>query len=294
MNNLSYLGKAKTWAGISMTLAMLFFGLAVLAAAEESENDDLVVLGGIELCAPIDPALDYLDPEPPSDTKAWKKWNKARTRAYKKDDDGIESWSFRKLPEGLSLEFGGMEPSIISVRGFEGDVLEVIVYYLSNHGQQERVWRDLSEKLQHVKGEPADDSAFGKVWLEGEKKTVAGWNLSGDYVVLGLTCRSLQDYQQRLEKEADQKKLGENRCQVRRFLAGNLKDRQTTKLRQVVATLGIERWEQRAGSLGGALGKHPDVVSRWARSGAERRSTEHEFAELLDELDTKLAEACSE
>jgi hypothetical protein len=59
-------------------------------------------------------------------------------------------------------------------------------------------------------------------------------------------------------------------------------------------SLGIERWEQRAGSLGETLGKHPDVVSRWARSGAERRSTDHEFAELLDELDAKLSEACRE
>ena len=66
------------------------------------------------------------------------------------------------------------------------------------------------------------------------------------------------------------------------------------KLRQIVAALGIERWEQRAGCLGEALGKHPDVVSRWARSGAERKSTDHEFAELLDELDAELSEACRE
>ena len=76
------------------------------------------------------------------------------------------------------------------------------------------------------------------------------------------------------------------------LLSGNLKDRKTTKLRQIVATLGIERWGQRAGSLGEALGKHPDVVSRWARSGAERRSTDHEFARLLDELDATLSEVC--
>lgn len=75
-------------------------------------------------------------------------------------------------------------------------------------------------------------------------------------------------------------------------LSGNLKDRKTTKLRQIVATLGIEGWEQRAGSLGRVLGKHPDVVSRWARSGAELRSTDHEFAELLDDLDAMLSEGC--
>jgi hypothetical protein len=70
--------------------------------------------------------------------------------------------------------------------------------------------------------------------------------------------------------------------------------RKTTKLRQIVATLGIERWEQRAGSLGEALGKHPDVVSCWARSGADRKSTNPEFAEILDDLDAKLSEACRE
>ena len=76
-------------------------------------------------------------------------------------------------------------------------------------------------------------------------------------------------------------------------LAGRLKDRKTTSLRQLVATVGIERWDQRAGKLGEILGKHPDVVSRWARAGAERRSTEPEFAQALDRLDAALAESCS-
>ena len=75
-------------------------------------------------------------------------------------------------------------------------------------------------------------------------------------------------------------------------LAGKLKDRRTMMVRQVAATLGIERWDQRAGKLEGMLGKHPDVVSRWARAGAERRSTDQEFARLVDELDATLSEDC--
>jgi hypothetical protein len=63
-------------------------------------------------------------------------------------------------------------------------------------------------------------------------------------------------------------------------------------LRQALATLGIERWDQTAGRLGAALAKHPDVVSRWARAGAERRSTDQEFARLLDQLDVSLSEHC--
>ncbi len=72
-------------------------------------------------------------------------------------------------------------------------------------------------------------------------------------------------------------------------LAGALKDRKTTRRRQLVATVGIERWGQRAGPLGGVLGKHPDVVSRWVRAGAERRSTDPEFAEAINQLDSLLA-----
>jgi hypothetical protein len=75
-------------------------------------------------------------------------------------------------------------------------------------------------------------------------------------------------------------------------LTGRIKDRKTTRLRQLVATVGIERWEQRAGKLGHTLGRHPDVVSRWARAGAERRSSDRDFAEALDRLDATLVESC--
>ncbi len=75
-------------------------------------------------------------------------------------------------------------------------------------------------------------------------------------------------------------------------LTGRIKDRKTTTLRQLVATVGIERWDQQAGRLGSILGKHPDVVSRWARAGAERRSSDQDFAEALDRLDATLAESC--
>ena len=72
-------------------------------------------------------------------------------------------------------------------------------------------------------------------------------------------------------------------------LSGPHKDRAITRLRQLVATVGIERWGQRAGRIGGVLGKHPDVVSRWARAGAVRRSTDCEFAEAIAALDAILA-----
>ena len=71
-------------------------------------------------------------------------------------------------------------------------------------------------------------------------------------------------------------------------LMGPHKDRKTMRLRRLVATVGIERWKQQAGTIGGILGKHPDVVSRWARSGAERRASDAEFAKEIDAIDAFL------
>jgi len=72
-------------------------------------------------------------------------------------------------------------------------------------------------------------------------------------------------------------------------LSGPYKDRKTTRMRRMVATVGIEGWGQHAGVLGGELGKHPDVVSRWARAGAETKLTDPKFAEAIDQLDLFLA-----
>ena len=76
-------------------------------------------------------------------------------------------------------------------------------------------------------------------------------------------------------------------------LASSRKDPETTRLHQLVATVGIERWSQCAAGLGGLLGKHPDVVSRWARTGAEKRSKEVEFSDALNQLDGLLAKTPS-
>lgn len=73
-------------------------------------------------------------------------------------------------------------------------------------------------------------------------------------------------------------------------LASSRKDPETNRLHQLIATVGIERWNQSAGKLGGLLGKHPDVISRWARTGAEKRLKDAEFSKAVEELDRLLAE----
>ena len=76
-------------------------------------------------------------------------------------------------------------------------------------------------------------------------------------------------------------------------LSSQRKDRATTRLRELVAAVGIERWGQRPGELGRVLGKHPDVVSRWARMAALHRAEEPSLAAQHDALDRALAASCS-
>ncbi len=74
-------------------------------------------------------------------------------------------------------------------------------------------------------------------------------------------------------------------------LASNRRDRPTTHLRQLVATLGIERWSQQAGRVARLLDKHPVVVSRWVRQGGRRAADDREFAKALNALDKQCQDA---
>ena len=73
------------------------------------------------------------------------------------------------------------------------------------------------------------------------------------------------------------------------FLASTRRDRTRAQLRVLVATVGIERWGQRSGVLALLLRKHPDAVSRWVREGAERRLTDAEFSNAVNDLDVRLS-----
>jgi REP element-mobilizing transposase RayT len=77
------------------------------------------------------------------------------------------------------------------------------------------------------------------------------------------------------------------------ILASSRKDRETTRLRLLIASVGIERWGQRPGVLGPILGKHPDVVSRWVRLAADRKHEERGFSETADHLDRSIFELSS-
>ena len=72
-------------------------------------------------------------------------------------------------------------------------------------------------------------------------------------------------------------------------LASGRRDRETARFRLLVATVGVERWRQRAGELAASLDKHPVAVSRWVSTGARLRAGDAEFAEDLRHLDEELS-----
>jgi len=82
-------------------------------------------------------------------------------------------------------------------------------------------------------------------------------------------------------------------CEIAKFdqdqLASRVRDRQTAAMRRMVATLGVERWEQKGAALAEVLNKNPDVVSWWVGEGIRRRLNDSDFATELDRLDARLS-----
>jgi len=124
-------------------------------------------------------------------------------------------------------------------------------------------WWTRDRELEPEEGRPFVDELGRGTGLERPR-------LDGD-TFLALACRVL---------EVDPGVLG-----------SGLQDRATTRLRELVAAVGVERWGQRAGELGRVLGRHPDVVSRWVRKAGQRRAEDPAVAERHDALDRALAEA---
>jgi len=70
-----------------------------------------------------------------------------------------------------------------------------------------------------------------------------------------------------------------------RDVASRRQDSDTGRLRRLIASCGIERWDQRAGEQAAVLRKHPVVVSRWVSEASRIRSEDQAFAVELDDLD---------
>ena len=72
-------------------------------------------------------------------------------------------------------------------------------------------------------------------------------------------------------------------------LAGRARDSSTAASRRLLATLGIERWGQRAKDLARVLNKNPDVVSAWASKCGSLRQVDPGFSEEVEILDRELS-----
>jgi REP element-mobilizing transposase RayT len=61
------------------------------------------------------------------------------------------------------------------------------------------------------------------------------------------------------------------------------------RARELLTTLGVERYGFRVNELALALEKHPVTASGWVMRGVHRRCTEQEFSARLDEVDAAIA-----
>ena len=71
---------------------------------------------------------------------------------------------------------------------------------------------------------------------------------------------------------------------------GPASDRATSRLRYLIAGVGIERWGQRPSEIAAVLGRWPETVGRWARRAGQLRQSEPSFIEEFEQLDTLLSE----
>ena len=68
-----------------------------------------------------------------------------------------------------------------------------------------------------------------------------------------------------------------------------VRDAETSRLRFLVAGVGIERWRQRPRELEQYLGRSPEAVGRWARRAGELRQADPDFRAAYDSLDDSLS-----
>jgi REP element-mobilizing transposase RayT len=77
-------------------------------------------------------------------------------------------------------------------------------------------------------------------------------------------------------------------------LAERRRDVAASRLRYLVAGVGIERWRQRPAALAQCLGRWPEAVGRWAKRAGELRQTDESFSAAYDSLDERLSSQLEE
>lgn len=70
---------------------------------------------------------------------------------------------------------------------------------------------------------------------------------------------------------------------------GRTKNREVVRAREIIMTLGVERYGLRVKDLASHLGVRYDTASLWGRRGAKRRVEDSQFLARIDEIDSILA-----
>jgi hypothetical protein len=78
------------------------------------------------------------------------------------------------------------------------------------------------------------------------------------------------------------------------IVSSRVRDHGTAAARNLIVTLGVERWRQGRTGLARVLQKNPDMVSWWAGESAKSRVKDPEYAAEPDRLDKGFAAKAAE
>ena len=77
-------------------------------------------------------------------------------------------------------------------------------------------------------------------------------------------------------------------------LCSRLRGRTLTEARELIVSLGLQRWRQRGSCLASVLGLHPESVSRLSSRGRLKAAEVPDFARRLEDLDRAVAEMAND
>jgi len=76
---------------------------------------------------------------------------------------------------------------------------------------------------------------------------------------------------------------------TRKEVAGRTKRREVVRAREILISLGVERYHLKVTEMATALQVKYDTASLWGRRGADRRAGDVDFACRMDEVDSSVA-----
>jgi hypothetical protein len=186
----------------SSVVLVLVLACGTLLAQEPDPS--MVVLGGVELCGPVDLAIDYML-TPLKGTKRYDLWMSENEAAP--SDMPLGFWLFEILP--IHLSFNGQFPNEVEITGYHGDVAAVTVTFLNSSAIiNDKTFEEIVRTLRASKGEPTKENPYQAAWDEGDKATRVAWSLTEDYVKIQSSCEPLLR-KIREEKTKAQEKVGD-------------------------------------------------------------------------------------